>query len=144
MATDTGEILAAEFGVDLMHDLGMAFSAGILGDLLVPRGDFDRIFEVTGRECDGMVPAVETFGEVLRNQTRRRMTVVANRHRVMAGFRPRFEMIFHHVAIHAGFRIIAQIGVPVREKKRVGAQTDEQRTKKQCRGLEKKFAHLTI
>lgn len=37
------------------------------------------------------------------------MTVVADRHMVMAGLLPRVHMILHHMAVHAALRIVAQV-----------------------------------
>ena len=69
-----------------------------------------RFFEILERKSLGMVPAVLCFRDIFDRKLMRDVSIVAAGDLVMARLDPRVVMIRHHVAVHAGLRIIAEIG----------------------------------
>jgi len=58
-----------------------------------------------------MKKAVLRLGEILRNETGRRVAIVARGYRAMTRLGVGIQMIAHDVAIRAGVRIVAQVRV---------------------------------
>src|SRR5690606_37401883 len=109
---DAGERFAgagAAVAVDLLDDRRVTLAAGGLGDGAVALGDADRVREAAGGEGEGMIPAVDRLGRVLRDQSRGRVAVVADRDRAVARLGPGAVLLLHHVAVGAGARIVGQV-----------------------------------
>src|SRR5688500_10930509 len=74
VAAQAGHVLPGTVRpLDGRRDRRVALAAGLLRDLAVALGDQDRLVEPAGRECIGVVVAVQRLGGVLGDQPRRRV-----------------------------------------------------------------------
>ncbi len=113
-------------GVNRRRDLGVAFPACHLGDLLIPRGDTDRIRKAAGREIELVPEPVLRLRQVLRHEPGWRVAIVADGDRAMAGALPGREMIAHDVAVGARRRVIRHVRPDLGVQKRVAADADDE------------------
>src|SRR5687767_10084742 len=86
-------------GIDREGQLTVTFAARLLGNIMVARGDPQRIRVASGREVERMPESVLRFGPVLRDEPRWSVAVVADGNRSMARARPRVKVILHDVAV---------------------------------------------
>ena len=112
----------ASGGVDIVDDVLMTFAAGVFRDTPAAFLDLDRLVKFVRRERERMKKAVLRFREILRNEPRRRVAIVARRDRAMAGFNPGIEMVLHDVAVGAGAGIVAEIRAAFGIDERVTAE----------------------
>ena len=129
MAFRTGETAPAGIGVERVDrggQFGVALPTGHLGDLVVPGGDAHGIRITAGRKVKRMPEPVLRFRHVLRDRARRRVAVVTDRHRAVAGACPRVEMIPHDMAVRACFRVIRKVGVAFRIDEGISAYADRE------------------
>ena len=104
---------------NLFHDILVAFEARFLGDASVAPGDLNFIWKVLRRESKRMEESIQGFRVVLRDETRRSMTIIADCHLSMTAFQPAFELVSHHVAIGARRWIIRHVRRPASITERI-------------------------
>jgi len=109
---------------DSFHNLLMALAARRFGDGVVARGDLQRVWEASGGETERMPEAVGSLRRVLRDEARRRVTVVADGDRTVARLQPAVEVLLHDVAVGARRRVIRHVGPALGVEKRVAADPD--------------------
>src|SRR5688572_28327556 len=129
MATRTAQSASAAIGmsrIDCERDLAMTFAAGALGDVVIAGCDPQWVRVPPCGEVKRVPESVLRFCQIFRNQTGRRMTVVADRDGSMARARPRVEMILHDVAIRTRPGIVGEIGIPFCVDEGVGPEADNQ------------------
>lgn len=112
---------AASRRIHGVHHIGMALAASCLGHAAVALCHLDGIGKTAGGEKVGMPKAVLGFGPILRQPACGCMTVVARGHSVMAPVLPSVVLFPHDMAIHAGLRIIRQVGITPGRDEGVGA-----------------------
>jgi hypothetical protein len=127
--------------LDRFGEFVMAFAAGALRHVLVAWRDAQRIRIATCREVERMPEAVLGLGQVLRNDSGRRVTVIADRDRCVAGPRPGGEVIAHDVSVRARAGIIGEIGIAASVHEGVGAHAEEQADAHCCHEADQARAH---
>src|SRR5688572_7893161 len=85
--------------VDRESQLAMTLAASLFSDFLIAPRNAQRVGVPPRREIERMPESVLCFRQVLRDESRRRVAVVANSHGPMARARPRVEVILHDVAV---------------------------------------------
>jgi hypothetical protein len=110
--------------IDIVDDVLMTFAAGVFRDAPAAFLDLDRVVKFAGGEGERMKKTVLGFREILRNERRRRVTIVARGDRVMAGLIPAIEMIPHDVAVGAGIGVVPEIGRTIGIDERVTPETN--------------------
>src|SRR5687767_8000794 len=108
-------------GIDGGGQLGVAFPARRLGDLVVARRDAQGVRVTAGGEIERVPEAVLRLGHVLRDRAWWGVTVVADSDGAVAGARPCVEVIAHDVTVGARPRIIRHVGVALRVDEGVAA-----------------------
>src|SRR5947209_6836299 len=83
------------------HHVLVTMNAGVVQDAGVARANADGFRIVLQSKGGGMPEAVLRLDEVLGNGGMRRVTVIARRDRMMAGFLPAVILLAHNVAIDA-------------------------------------------
>ena len=110
VAADAGKIFAGPaHRIDVMHDILMTFSAGILRHAFAARLHANGIVKMARSKGERMKKTVIRFGEILSEHAGWRVAIVAGCDGTMAGFDPTIEMVLHDVAIGARSRIVAQV-----------------------------------
>lgn len=71
--------------------------------------DLNRVLESPRGECQGVKETVVRFGDPFADKVMWQVAVIANRDVVMTTLLPRIHVILHHMTIHAGLRVVAQI-----------------------------------
>jgi hypothetical protein len=122
MASGAGEgVPAGPRGADHFSDIIVALEACLVGNPVIPRSDDDVIRKSAGGEGQGVIHAVEGFGEVLREESGRGVAVVTDRDCMMGRPSPAFELLAHDVAVGAGGRIVRHVGGSARVSEGVNA-----------------------
>lgn len=123
VAMHTGHAVSA-LPLSIQHegvvgDLLMAVHAGVLRDAAVAGLDLDRLVVVVQSEGERVEETVVCLGDPLADRMMGKVAIVADRHVVVARLLPSVEVTLHHVAIGAGFRVVAQIArtLPVSKSK---------------------------
>ena len=125
VAADAGHgAVVGQAGIDFVDDVLMTFAAGIFGHAPAALLHLDRIVKVARGEGERMKEAVFGFGEILRNESGRRVAVVAGRDRAMARLHLGVEVIPHDVAVGAGVGIVAEIRVALRVNESEAAEPE--------------------
>lgn len=109
-----------------MHRVFMTINACALRDASVSRFDFDRLVIILKREGQRMEKTIVGFGYPLPHKIMWKVTVVANRHMVMAAILPGIHVLLHDVTVDTRFRIVAQIARAFAIPKREGPDTSKQ------------------
>lgn len=117
--------LSAVLTDDAAHQIMMTVDTVVLQNRGVARSDSNWLVKVLKGETLGMPEAVLRLGEVLAHQVVGRVAIVARRHRVMAGVLPAGIVVAHDVAVHAGLRIVAEIGPSLREGEGVTTRANQ-------------------
>ena len=116
---------------DFVNNVLMTFAAGVLRDAPAAVFHLDGFVKFVRGERKRMEESVIRFRKIFRNDSRRRMTVVARRDRAMAGLYPTVQVVLHDVAIGAGLGIVAEIrrafGVGERVTADAHRQTERER-----------------
>src|SRR6185503_7547179 len=98
-------------------------------------------------EREGMAKSVLHFDCELAGEIVRSVTVIANGDRSVAGLRPSIELLFHHVAVRARFRIVREVGRPARVEKwestQAGHEPDRETERNRC-GRQGADVHFTV
>lgn len=97
----------------------VTFMACLFRNGVVVGFDSQRFWKSTRCECHRVPESVVGLGSVLADQSRRGVTVIANRHTSMAGFQPAVVVFVHDVTVGAGRRIVGQVRGPASEYERV-------------------------
>lgn len=108
---------------DLADQPGVALDAIRLDERRIPRFDPNRLGKILEREPLGMPESILGLGKILAHEVMRNVTIVAPGHGVMARFLPAIIRVPHHVAVHTGGWIIAEIGAALGIAKGVGTQS---------------------
>src|SRR5438477_12590534 len=85
--------------INLMHNVSVTFTAGVLGHAKAALLDLDRIVKFARCERERMKKPVLSFGEILGKESSRRVSIVTGRDRAMAGFNPTVESVLHALAL---------------------------------------------
>ena len=104
----------------------VALATCIIGDLLVPFRDLDRVGIIARREIKRMPETVLRLRRVFTNEVSRGVTVVAGRHAAMARLDPAVVLLLHDVAIHASLGIIGHVGATLGVNERESADSERQ------------------
>lgn len=112
--------------VNLCGDGFVAMAARALHDLMVEFRDLDGVGIFAAGEVEGMPESVVGLHCIFPDNVVRSMTVVAGGGVVMARLDPSVILLSHDVAVHAGRRIICQVGIALCVDKSVSAYADEQ------------------
>ncbi len=83
MAANTGQLLRTPVRLDRLHDLGMTFSARLLGNRGISGRDPQWLGKPAGRECQGVMKAVDALGDVFPDNPWGRVAIVTDRDRMM-------------------------------------------------------------
>jgi hypothetical protein len=124
MAADTIQCRILAMTQDFTNYAAMTLDAVVPQNHAVASTDANGFVEVLKREALGMPKPIFRFGQVFADEVMRRVTVIARRHGVMAGFLPTVVFIAHDMAIDAGFRVIAKIRAAFRVIKRIPAHAE--------------------
>ena len=81
VATDAGHAFSRRLGgFNIVDNVLVAFAAGVFNNAPAAVLHPDRFVEFVGGERQRMEKSVVRFREIFRNESRRRVTVVASRH----------------------------------------------------------------
>jgi len=111
-ASDIAPVFAR--GADALNNFRVAFQACRLGHSKVALRDNDFVGEPATREGKRVKEAVNRFRRVLRNQSGRRMAIVADGNLAVARFHPAAQVLSHHMAIGARLWVVAEVGRALR------------------------------
>ena len=119
MAVHTGHglVLLLLVGIYFNREQGMrqfrvASKATVLRDNFVARFDLNGFVVALESKGERMEEPIVRLCDPLSDGVVGKVTVVANGHMVMAAVLPSVVIILHNMAIHAGFRRIAEIAGP--------------------------------
>ena len=104
---------------DRFHHRLMAVSTGLLGHPTVAFVDLYRFVECIGREIVRVPKSVRSFRVILPEEVMGRMTVVAGGNGFVTGLQPAAVLLVHDMAVRAGARVVAEIGISLRIHERV-------------------------
>lgn len=126
MATHAGNAFIAfcRMRRNSLRQIGMAFHAGLFSDFQIAFADLNRFVKSASGEIKRMPESVGSLGQVFANSARRRVAIVASRHRAMRRLHPSIVLFVHHMAIGAGLRIVGQIGITFGVNKGVNTNAD--------------------
>src|SRR3954453_23408195 len=123
MTTDTRDIRPVSAILpDARHDILMALQTRFLSNTEIAAGYLNVIREMLRCERKRMKESIQSFRIVFGNQSRRCMTVVADRHFPVAPLHPALILRLHDVAVRARSRIVRHIRRPARVPE--GVQAD--------------------
>lgn len=129
VAVDTGKHVARRLcGQHVIDEILVAVEAGLLHHPAVAWLDLNRILVVARCESERMEEAVVGLREVLSNEVVRCVTVVTDRHGVMARLLPRVVIRLHDMAVGTRCGIIAEVSVAFAVAKGKESQAAENTT----------------
>lgn len=125
---------------DSLHDILMTLPASLFSYRATTRRDVNVVFVPAGREVVRMPETILRLGCIFADETGRRVTIVANRHRTMARLQPTTKLVLHNMTIHTRFSVVSHIGIPAGVNEGVGAHTYRHAD----RDTEDDFKHLLL
>ena len=102
----------------------VAAAAGVLSDLVVEFRDLEGVRILSAGEVKRVPETVVGLNSVLADKIVRRVAIVTHSNRMMARFYPGVVLRLHDVAVGAGSRIIAEVGITLGVKEGVGPQAN--------------------
>ena len=87
----------------------MTLPAGLFSYRTTARRDVNVVFEPASREVVRVPEAVLRFSCIFADEAGRRMAIVANRHRTMAGLHPAVKLVLHHMTIDTRFSVVTHV-----------------------------------
>lgn len=124
MTTETASLGVTQLGVwsfDRFYNFLMTLATRLFSYIAATLSDVDVVWIPTSREVIGMPETVLRFGCIFRDETGRRVTVVADRNSAMARLHPRAVLVLHYVTVETCISIVAHVGVSTRVDKSVRA-----------------------
>ena len=109
---------------DSVDNVLMTFATGFFRYFSTARRDVNVVVKPAGREIVGMPEPVARFSCVLADESRRRMTIVADSNGAMARLHPTIELVLHDVTVRACFGIVRQVRISTCVDKGVRADAD--------------------
>jgi hypothetical protein len=106
-----------------LYDFLVTLAAGLFSYFSASLCDVNVVFKPAGREIVGMPEPIARFSGILRNQSGRRVAIVANRNRAMARLQPPAKLILHDMTIHTRFGAIGHVRITTSVDECVRANT---------------------
>ena len=101
----------------------MTLPASLFSYRATARRDVNVVFVPAGREVVRMPETILRLGCIFADESRRCVTIVANRYRTMARLQPTTKLVLHDMTIHTRFSVVSHVGIPAGVNEGVGANT---------------------
>lgn len=111
---------------DRFHDLLMTLATRLFSYIAATLSDVDVVRVPTSGEVVGMPEAVLRLGCIFRDETGRRMAVVADGNGAMARLQPAAVLVLHDMTVDTCISIVGHVGISTRIDKRVRADPHDQ------------------
>ena len=94
---------------DRVDDFLMTLATGLFSNFAAHGCDVYVVFKPAGGEVVGMPETVARFGCVLRDQSGRRVAIVADGDGAMARLYPTAKLVLHHMTVHTRLSVVSHV-----------------------------------